>query len=104
MAKFFDFENDDNKLVETVFDPIKRRNWTKQLKKTRKRALEGILISLLLVFSFIVFAFLDRTTGSLGFMVIALFIEIIFYIIIDTWVKMLIVFERMESLPKADSE
>ena len=103
MAKLFDFEKDDNKLVETVFDPIKRRNWTKQLKKTRKRVLEGIGIVFLLVLCFIVFAFIDRATGSslmpLGFVVIIFFIEVIFYIVIDTWVKLLEIFERMESLP-----
>lgn len=108
MAKLFDFEKDDNKLVETVFDPIKRRNWTKQLKKTRKRVLEGIGIVFLLVLCFIVFAFIDRATGSslmpLGFVVIIFFIEVIFYIVIDTWVKLLEIFERMESLPKVDNE
>ena len=108
MASLFNLEKNDNNFVESACNASRRRAMIEQLEKGRK--IQLVFLGVRLIFCILGLILLFVSRGQM----VAIAITVLFfwsaatyftvYHRVDTQIKVLKTFERMESLPKADGE
>ncbi len=105
MAKFFDWDGDDDKFVESMLVPARRKAMIRQLSRRRKRESRFLVaMTLILIINTFLVIFLEAGIEDFSIFFVLWIIPAMSYGLLDYRLKMLKTFDRIESLPKTDGE